>query len=108
MFPTPHPHAQLQSLHAIQAMDAFPIDQPALTAEQDPNPHIAKPWLSMSQVSNAEAEGRLILGAALSIPRSSTKFGQATGPRTTHLKRPVQPLGELPATRASALFSPRL
>jgi len=52
----------------------------------------------MSQIANAEPEGRLILGPTLSIPRRPSEPGEATGPRTTHLKRPVKPLGEFSAT----------
>ncbi len=51
----------------------------------------------MRQIPNAEPERRLILGATGSIPGSSTKLRQAAGPRITHLKRPVKPLGQFPA-----------
>ena len=51
----------------------------------------------MRQIPNAEPESRLILGATVSIPGRSTKLRQAAGPRTTHLKRPVKPLGQFPA-----------
>ena len=51
----------------------------------------------MRQISNPEPEGRLILGATGAIPRGPSELGEPTGPRTTHLKRPVKPLGQFPA-----------
>lgn len=97
MFSSAHPHAELQSIQAIQPSDALPIDEPPLTPQQDPDPHVAKSRPSMRQIPNAEPESRLIPGATVSIPGSSTKLRQAAGPRTAHLKRPVKPLGQFPA-----------
>ena len=54
--------------------------------------------------AHAEPEGRLILSPTLSIPRGPSELGQSTGPRTTHLKRPVKPLGEFPATGGPQTF----
>lgn len=51
----------------------------------------------MRQIPNAEPESRLILGATCSIPGGSAELRQPTGPRTTHLKRPMKPLGQFPA-----------
>ncbi len=51
----------------------------------------------MRQIANAEPESRLILGATCSIPRGPSELGESTGPRTTHLKRPVKPVGQFPA-----------
>jgi len=97
VFPAPDSHAQLQPIQAIQAADAFAIHQPALSPQQHPDPLIAEPRSGMGQIPNAEPEGRLILGATCSIPGGSPKLRQSTGPRTTHLKRPVKPLGQFPA-----------
>ncbi len=51
----------------------------------------------MRQIANAEPESRLILGVTCSIPRGPSELGESTGPRTTHLKRPVKPVGQFPA-----------
>ena len=97
MFSSAHPHAELQSIQAIQPSDALPIDEPPLTPQQNPDPHVAKSRPRMRQIPNAEPESRLILCATVTIPGSSTKLRQAAGPRTAHLKRPVKPLGQFPA-----------
>jgi hypothetical protein len=58
----------------------------------------------MGQISNAEPQGRLIPGLARSIPRCPAELGEPTGPRTTHLKRPVKPLGQFPAAGGPQTF----
>ena len=97
VLPPPDPHSELQPIQAIQSSDALAIDHPTLTPEQYPDPQVAKPRPRMRQIADAEPEGRLILHSTLSIPRGPSELGQATGPRTTHLKRPVKPLGQFPA-----------
>ena len=74
MFSSAHPHAELQSIQAIQPSDALAIDEPPLTSQQDPNPHVAKSRPRMSQITNAQPKRRLIFRAAASIPRGSTKL----------------------------------
>ena len=106
MLPSSHSHPQLEPIEPIQAANALAIDEPPLTPQQDPNPHVAKPRLRMSQITNAQPKRRLIFRAAASIPRGSTKLCSATGPRTAHLKRPVKPLGPVPGGgRAVDFFS---
>lgn len=53
MLPSPHPHPELQSIEAVQPAHPFTVDSPAFPPEQDPDPHIAKPWAGMRQVPNA-------------------------------------------------------
>ena len=52
MFSSAHPHAELQSIQAIQPSDALPIDEPPLTPQQDPDPHVAKSRPRMRQIPN--------------------------------------------------------
>jgi len=33
MLPSPHPHAQLQSIEAVESMDTFAIHRPAFAAQ---------------------------------------------------------------------------
>ncbi len=77
----PAPHAQQQSIQAIQSSDALPIDQPPLTPEQHPGPLVAEPRSGMSQVANAEPQGGLILRAAPSVLGGSPELRQPTGRR---------------------------
>ena len=97
VLPPPDAHTELQTIQAIQASDALPIDPPTLTPQQHPDPHVSKPRPGMRQIPNPEPEGRLVLGATCSIPRGPSELGEPTGPRTTHLKRPVKPLGQFAA-----------
>ena len=74
MLPSSHSHPQLEPIEPIQAANALAIDEPPLTPQQDPNPHVAKPRPRMSQITNAQPKRRLIFRAAASIPRGSTKL----------------------------------
>ncbi len=58
----------------------------------------------MRQISNAEPEGCLILRPTLPIPRGPSKLSQPTGPRTTHPKRSMKPLGQFPAAGGPQTF----
>ncbi len=98
VLPSPHPHAQLEPLEAIPAPDSFAIDRPPFAPQEDPDSQVAKPWSGMGQISNAQPQSRLILRLTLPIPGCPTKLGQPTGPRTTHLKCPMKPLGQFPAS----------
>jgi hypothetical protein len=40
VFPSSHPHPQLQAVEAIQPAYALGIDRPAFTSEKDPDPQI--------------------------------------------------------------------
>ena len=97
VLPSPDAHAELQPIQAIQSSDSLAIHQPALSPQQHPDPQVAKPRSGMGQIPNAEPEGRLIFRPAPPIPGGPTELSQTTGPRTTHLKRPVKPLGQFPA-----------
>jgi hypothetical protein len=48
----------------------------------------------MSQVSNAQPQGGLILCAAPSVPGGAAELRQPTGPQATDLKRLVKPGGQ--------------
>lgn len=98
VFPAPHPHAQLQSIQAIQSSDALPIDQPPLTPEQHPHPQIAESGAGMGQVANAQPQGGLILRVAPSVPGGSPELRQPTGPQATDLKCLVKPGGQFSTT----------
>jgi hypothetical protein len=93
MLTSPHPHAQLEAIQTVPAPDPLAIDRPAFPPEQDPNPQIAEPRSGMREISNAQSEGCLILRLTLPIPGCASELGEPTGPRTTHPKRPVKPLG---------------
>jgi len=58
----------------------------------------------MRQIPNAEPESRLIRGATSSIPGGSAELRHPPGPRTTHLKRPMTPLGQFPAAGGLQTF----
>lgn len=75
VFPAPHPHAELQPLQSIEPSHSFPIHEPALASQQDPNPLIAKPWPRMREIADAKPQGCLIVGCARSIPGRPTKLG---------------------------------
>jgi len=94
MFPSPHPHAQLQSIETVEPTDAFAIHRPALTPQQHPNPQVAKPRPGMSQIANTQPQGGVILRAAPSRPGGAAELRQLTGPQATDLKRLVKPLGQ--------------
>ena len=49
---------------------------------------------SLGEISNEQAERRLILRSTPAIPRGSTKLRQATGPQATDLKRVLKPRGQ--------------
>lgn len=55
MFSSAYTHAQLYPIQAIQAADVFPIDEPALSSQQDPNPKIAKTVARMGQIADAHS-----------------------------------------------------
>ena len=97
VFASPHPHAELQAIEAIEPPDSLAIDRPALPPQQHPDPHVAKPWPGMREIPDAEPQRVLIFGATGSIPRGPSELRQATGPRTAHRKRPMKPLGQFPA-----------
>ena len=44
VLPTPHAHAELQALKAIQPSHALLVDPPALAAEQDPDAQESETW----------------------------------------------------------------
>ena len=94
VFPAPHPHAQLQSIQAIQSSDALPIDQPPLTPEQHPDPQVPQARSSLGEISNAQPQDGLILRVAPSVPGGSPELRQPTGPQATDLKRLVKPGGQ--------------
>jgi len=48
----------------------------------------------MGRISNAEPEGRLILGAAPSVPGGAAELRHLTGPQATDLKRFLKPSGQ--------------
>lgn len=75
MFSSADPHAQLQAIQAIQASDALPIDRPAFTPEQHPDPLIPKPRSGMGQIANAHPQGGLIFRPAPPIPGGATELG---------------------------------
>ncbi len=75
MFSPANPHAQLQAIQAIQASDALPIDRPAFTPEQHPDPLVAEPGPGMRQIPDAEPQGGLILRPASPIPGGPTELG---------------------------------
>ena len=58
----------------------------------------------MSQIPDAQPERRLIFGPTSPIPGGASELGEPTGPRTTHLKRPVKPLGQFPAAGGPQTF----
>ena len=94
VLPAPHPHPQLQAIQSIQSSDALAIHRPALTPQQHPNPHVAKPRPGMSQIANTQPQGGLILRATPSIPGGAAELRQPTGPQATDLKRLVKPGGQ--------------
>jgi len=106
MFASPHAHPQLEPLQAIPAPDPFAVDGPTFPPQQDPDSQIAESGAGMREITNAQPQRGLILRLTLPIPGGPTKLGQPTGPRTTHLERPVKPLRQFPgAGRASDFFS---
>jgi len=97
VFPSTDPHAELQAVEAIETADPLTIDRPALPPQKHPDPLIPEPRSGMRQIPNAYSQGGLILRPALPIPGGPTELGQTTGPRATHLKRPMKPLSQFPA-----------
>ena len=76
-------HAQLQTVQAIQPMDAFMVHPPTLAAEHDMDTQIAEPWPRGGDLPNPVAQGTLIPGRTLAIPGRPGKSPQFTGtPRT--------------------------
>lgn len=75
MFSSPYPHPQLQAIESIESAHPLAIDQPAFATQQHPDALIAKPWSGMGQIADAQAQGRLIFGRALSIPRRPAELG---------------------------------
>jgi hypothetical protein len=94
MFPSPHPHAQLQAIESIQSTDPLAIDEPALSSQQHPNALIPKSRARMGQITNAHPQRRLILGPTTPIPGSPTKLRETTGPQATDLKGVLKPAGQ--------------
>ena len=107
VFPSEDPHAQLQPIQSVQSLDALSIHPPAFPTQQHPDPQIPKPGPGMSPIANAHPQRELILRAAAAIPGGATELGQPTGPRTTHLRRPVEPWGQFPAASGPQTFSRR-
>ena len=104
MFASPHAHPQLEPLQAIPATNPFPVDCPAFSLQKDPDSQIAESRAGMREIPNAQPQRGLILRLTLPIPGGPTKLGQPTGPRTTHLKRPMKPLGQFPAAGGPQTF----
>ncbi len=93
VLPLTDPHAQPSPIQTIQSSAALPIDQPSLTPQQHPDPHVANPRPGMSQIANTLPQGGLILRATPSIPEGAAELRQLTGPQATELKRLVKPVG---------------
>jgi hypothetical protein len=74
VFAPPDPHAELQSVETIEAPHSFAVHEPALASQQHPDPLVPKPWSSMGEISNAQAERRLILRPTTAIPRGPTEL----------------------------------
>ena len=94
MFPSPHPHAQLQAIESIEATDPLAIHEPALSSQQHPNALIPKSRSRMGQIPNADPQRRLIFGPTPPIPSSPTKLRETTGPQATGLKGVLKPAGQ--------------
>ncbi len=97
VFPSPHPPPQRQPVEAIQATHSFAVHEPALASQQHPDALIPKAGLRMSQIPNAQSQGRWIFGRTLAIPRCPAELGEATGLRATHRERGANPVGQFPA-----------
>lgn len=97
VFTATHPPPERYTISAIEPPHSLASDQPALTTQRDPDPLRAKPRLHMRQVPDAESQHSLLFSRALPIPRSVAQWSHATGPRTTHLKGPLKPIGQFPA-----------
>ncbi len=92
-----HPHAQLEPFETIPAPEPFPVDRPPFPPQEDPDSQIAESGAGMGQIMNAQSQRGLILGLTLPIPGCAPELGEPTGPRTTHLKYLVKPLGQCTA-----------
>jgi hypothetical protein len=104
VFVSPHPHSELQAIQTRPSPHPFAVDRPALAPEQHPNPQIAKPGSGMGEIADAEPQGRLIVGLALSTPGRAPELSQATGPRTTHRETGWIPLDKFPTAGGSQTF----
>ncbi len=94
MFPSPHPHTQLQAIESIEATDPLAVHEPALSSQQHPDALIPKSRSRMGQITNAHPQRRLILGPTPPIPGGPTKLRETAGPQATDLKGVLQPAGQ--------------
>jgi hypothetical protein len=94
MFPSPHPHAQLQAIESIESTDPLAVHEPALSSQQHPNALIPKSQARMGQITNAHPQRRLIRGPTPPIPGRPTKLRKTTGPQATDLKGGLKPAGQ--------------
>ena len=50
-----HPHPYLQSLEAVQPVDALLVIPPAFTPQHDPNPHVAEARSGLRDLPDPQA-----------------------------------------------------
>ena len=73
-FPSPNPQAELEPFESLEATDPLPIHQPAFAPQEAPDSQIAKPRTGMRQITNPQAQSRLILGPTPAIPGGAPKL----------------------------------
>ena len=101
MVPSPNPHAELEPFESIEAADPLPIPLPTFATSKDLDPAIANPWACLRQITNLEAQGRLILGPT----RRSTQTGRTDMPAHHPPKRVSEATDPLLGSgRTSAVF----
>jgi hypothetical protein len=66
-------HAQLQSVEAVEPIDALLVDRPALSSQHHVHAQIAEPRSIHRNVANSQAQGALIARLALGVPDRSAQ-----------------------------------
>ena len=74
VFAPPDSHAELQAVETIEAPHSFAVHEPTLASQQHPESLVPKPRSRMGEISNAQAERRLILRPTPAIPRGPTEL----------------------------------
>lgn len=96
-FAPAHPHPDLQPFEPIEVMFSFAIHLPALPAQHDVNALVPEPRTVQPDLPDAQAQRRLIPGAALAILLSPADPSEPTRPHRTHVEPLVNPMRDLPA-----------
>jgi hypothetical protein len=96
VLPTSNPHAQLQSVQAIEPVNPLLVHAPAFTPQQHVDARVPEPRPGVREFSNAQPQTELILRFALAVVRSAREPRQSAGSHRADLKTLPDPCRQTP------------